>query len=1152
MKKLFTLIVLLVSLVVSSCMYDDTGIWDRINDHEQRIVALEELCREMNTNISALQALIEASQNGDYITNVSPITKDGQIIGYTISFANGEPITIYNGVDGKDGLNGESAPVIGVRQDTDGIYYWTIDGEWLTDESGNKVKAEGTDGKDGQDGEDGQDGKDGVDGEDGRDGQDGEDGRDGVDGEDGRDGQDGQDGRDGVDGEDGEDGRDGQDGVTPRLKIEDDYWYVSYDNGQTWYLLDRATGDDGDSLFVSVSQDEENVYFILADGTEIVIPKYSGSDEPASENNKIYYTTTDGKKIFPYNGAIDAVLVSNTYEGGQGVMVFDDDITSIRNAFNAEYTLESVVIPASVTEIGYLAFYNCTSLSTVYCKATTPPATYVYNNQTWMPFDGNAAFRRIYVPEASVNSYRNDSDWSRYASAIKAEGDDSESVVTEIYYTTTDGKPLSLDYSKFDISVSGNVYDSYRDMFVLSFDGELSSIPASAFTRKSTLETIIMPEGVTTIETNAFYNCSNLYNITIPDSVTTIGKNAFSGCENLTSVDITDLAAWCNIDFGSIVFSNYGYIFLNYEVIDELVIPDEVTEIKPYAFGNCIIDSVTIPDSVTTVGDYAFNGCDYLESINFGNGVKSIGKSAFGGCESLTEITIPDSVTTVGNSAFYYCDYLESINFGNGVKSIGEDAFAYCESLTEITIPDSVTTIGEEAFYKCENLESVVIGNGVKSIGKGAFNSYSNVERVYITDLTAWCNIDFAYNANPIDYGSLYLNGELLTDVVVPEGITELKPYVFESCHSIMSVTIPDSVTTIGERAFYCCRNLTSVDVGNGVKSIGESAFDGCESLTEISIPASVTTIENGAFDDYIVRVYITDLAAWCNIDFGGPYANPLCGYSYSDKADLYLDGELVTEVTIPSSIVEIKPYTFIDCKSLTSVKLHSAVTSIGSNAFAECENLSTINIPASITSIGKSAFGGCKSLSSVYIANITSWCNIDFEDASANPLCYSACMYIDDKAVTEVSIPSTITEIKPYTFYGCNSLTSVTIGNSVTTIGDCAFSGCSNITSVTLREGITSVGASAFYKTGITEITVPASVAYIDIYAFASGHLKTAKLLSKTPCQLGSKTVGGGIFVPQTFNGQFGSASIYVPAESLYEYKADWASWADRIFPFE
>ena len=862
MKKLFTLIVLLVSLVVSSCMYDDTGIWDKINDHEQRIVTLEELCREMNTNISALQALIEASQNGDYITNVAPITKDGQIIGYTISFAKSEPITIYNGVDGKDGLNGESAPVIGVRQDADGIYYWTIDGEWLTDENGDKVKAEGTDGKDGEDGQDGEDGRDGVDGEDGKDGLDGEDGRDG---------------------QDGEDGRDGQDGVTPRLKIEDDYWYVSYDDGQTWYLLDRATGDDGDSLFVSVSQDEENVYFILADGTEIVIPKYSGSDEPASENNKIYYTTTDGKKIFPYNGAIDAVLVSNTYEGGQGVMVFDDDITSIRNAFNAEYTLESVVIPASVKEIGYQAFYNCTSLSTVYCKATLPPDAYVYNNQTWMPFDGNAAFRRIYVPEASVSRYRNFSDWSRYASAIRAEGDDSESVVTEIYYTTTDGKPLSLDSSKFDVSITGNVYDNNRDMFVLSFDGELSSIPASAFNGKSTLETIIIPEGVTSIGYRAFYTCDGLTSVIIPESVTSIGDSAFSVCRSLTSVNI----------------------------------PDSVTSIGNRAFYNChSLTSVNIPDGVTSIGDYAFEGCDGLTSVAIPDSVTTIGDSAFSDCNGLASVTIGNSVTTIGNSAFSSCNILTSVTIGNSVTTIGDYAFRYCDDLASVTIPDSVTSIGRYAFADCTSLTSVTIGN---------------------------------------------------------------------------------SVTTIGEEAFYRCFNIE--------------------------------------------RVYITDLAAWYNIDFG---------------------------------------------------------------------------------------------------------------NSNANPTSQSGCIYIDDKEITKVSIPSTITEIKPYAFYMCGNITSITLHNGITSIGDSAFRGCSNITSVTLREGLISVGEYAFAGTGITEITVPASVAYIDAYAFNSSQLESAKMLSKTPCQLGSTTIGGGIFAPQTFKGQFGSASIYVPAESLDEYKSKWSDWEKRIFPFE
>lgn len=160
--------------------------------------------------------------------------------------------------------------------------------------------------------------------------------------------------------------------------------------------------------------------------------------------------------------------------------------------------------------------------------------------------------------------------------------------------------------------------------------------------------------------------------------------------------------------------------------------------------------------------------------------------------------------------------------------------------------------------------------------------------------------------------------------------------------------------------------------------------------------------------------------------------------------------------------------------------------------------------------------------------------------------------MYIDDKEITKVSIPSTITEIKPYAFYMCGNITSITLHNGITSIGDSAFRGCSNITSVTLREGLISVGEYAFAGTGITEITVPASVAYIDAYAFNSSQLESAKLLSKTPCQLGSTTIGGGIFAPQTFTGQFGSASIYVPAESLDEYKSKWSDWEKRIFPYE
>ena len=213
MKKLFT-ILSIVGICFSSCSYDDTHLTNRVENLENRVTALEKLCKEMNSNITALQTIVEALQNNDYVTGVTPVEENGVVVGYTITFVKSAPITIYHGKDGKDGVNGSDGkdgvdgkdgkdgytPVIGVEKDSDGIYYWTLDGEWLTDNEGNKIKAVGVDGKDGADGEDGKDGANGSDG------------KDGADGEDGKDGQ------------NGNDGANGKDGITPQLKIENDYW----------------------------------------------------------------------------------------------------------------------------------------------------------------------------------------------------------------------------------------------------------------------------------------------------------------------------------------------------------------------------------------------------------------------------------------------------------------------------------------------------------------------------------------------------------------------------------------------------------------------------------------------------------------------------------------------------------------------------------------------------------------------------------------------------------------------------------------------------------------------------------------------------------------------------------------------------------------
>ena len=150
MKKILLSVVIATTLVLTSCQFDDSALWckldeygESIRDHEQRISALEELCKQMNTNIEALQTLVDALEKRDYVTNVAPIREDGKVVGYTISFAYSDTITIYNGKDGADGVDGKDGytPQIGVMKDTDNIYYWTLDGEWLLDGKGNKIQA---------------------------------------------------------------------------------------------------------------------------------------------------------------------------------------------------------------------------------------------------------------------------------------------------------------------------------------------------------------------------------------------------------------------------------------------------------------------------------------------------------------------------------------------------------------------------------------------------------------------------------------------------------------------------------------------------------------------------------------------------------------------------------------------------------------------------------------------------------------------------------------------------------------------------------------------------------------------------------------------------------------------------------------------------
>ena len=415
-----------------------------------------------------------------------------------------------------------------------------------------------------------------------------------------------------------------------------------------------------------------------------------------------------------------------------------------------------------------------------------------------------------------------------------------------------------------------------------------------------------------------------------------------------------------------------------------------VTKIIPNGFeGATNLKEIIIPDSVTGVGNYAFYGCTSLTSIVIPDSVTSIGNSAFRDCTGLTSITIPNSVTSIGITAFENCPienatiptiaisyvrniYLKTVVI-NGGTSIGNSAFRDCTGLTSVTIPDSVISIGGWAFDSCTSLTSVN----------------------YLGTVAQWCNISFGnYYANPLYYAkNLYINSELVTSLVIPNTVTEIKDNAFSGCTSLTSIVIPDSVTSIGERAFSGCTSLT-------IYCEAASQPEGWDPSWRSSGSSVVWNCNNNdtANDGYIYTI----------ID----------GVRYgiiNNEATVVRQSSSIKEAIIPNIITyQEKAYpataignsAFYGCTGLTSVTIGDSVTSIGNSAFYGCKGLTSVTIPDSVTTIGNNAFAYCTGL-------------------------------------TSATIPDSVTSIGNDAFDSCTSLTTIVIPDSVTSIGNDAFDSC-------------------------------------------------------------------------------------------------------------
>ncbi len=441
------------------------------------------------------------------------------------------------------------------------------------------------------------------------------------------------------------------------------------------------------------------------------------------------------------------------------------------------------------------------------------------------------------------------------------------------------------------------------------------------------------------------------------------------------------------------------------------------------------------------------------------------------------------------------------------------------ELVTNLEIPNGVSRINNGIFYGCSNITSVTIPKSVTKIGYKAFEECNNLVSIEISDIEAWCAIDFVHkfpdyysgdsgdeNCNPLkNVHNLYLNGECIKDLSIPNSVTSISDYAFSGCSNLTSVTLPNSVSHIGQSAFEGCNQIPSVIIPESATNIGDKAFYNCKNLRKV-VNCSNLNIQKGSDDNGCVGLYayliynglsvyddgdfvcIVDNDKKYVVDYKGssssielPLVDGIADYAFYKKNDIssvvipntitsignyafYGCPELIS-VDIPSSLISIGNYSFSGCTGITSILIPKNVTNIGRNAFEKCSGLKTITILCSVSNFEYNAFWSCTNITSVHISDISDWCKITFFSAYSCPLYYAKELYINGVKVKNLEIKRGITSINDYAFYNCSCLNSVVIPNTVTSIGNYAFYNCSNLNSVVIPNTVTELGNYAFYS---------------------------------------------------------------------------------------
>lgn len=501
----------------------------------------------------------------------------------------------------------------------------------------------------------------------------------------------------------------------------------------------------------------------------------------------------------------------------------------------------------------------------------------------------------------------------------------------------------------------------------------------------TSVQSLIIEDGVTSIGNYAFYLYENLSSVTIGKSMTTIGNDAFWGCHNINSLHIFDLASWCEIDFRSLesnpLYSPYKgcHFYLNDTEIHNLEIPSGVTSIGNYSFRGFNLISVIIPNTVISIGREAFAHCRSLISVIIGTGVTTIGNDAFYDSNLKKVIWLPNTPPTGYRNVSSKVSYASSINYDlqiiypflssmfivDGIKYVPTSPSERTCDVIDYSYNEKVSNI---------NIHSTVTYNGIEmkvnKILPYAFYNNDDVESI------------FCYNVGIIDNYS-FCECSNMKSITIGKDATSIGEGVFQDCIALQSVDIPDEINSLGESVFSGCLSLSTINIGNGIGEIRKHSFKDCKVLEAINIPHSVRVIDNFAFEGCIGLKYLIidnrdeelslgnnsslPLFADCPLDsvyIGGNVTyDTSSGLGYSP---FYRNTSLRT-VVITDKETEISPNQFYGCTNLQNFSIGDGVTSFGDWAFSGCSSLKSLSFGTQLKTIGKEVFSDCTAVTKIY-----------------------------------------------------------------------------------------------------------------------------------------------------------------------------------------